>query len=208
MAWFGIWVSSIMDMAVCNSALCDVWMKTSENRLLMMQKLVVLSSFSIFSIMNVELLWNYWGISNCIDIKCIEWIDLWSVGLQIWMCVYVILQYVIFEWKLCFDHELKIEKMPVSGLFCVFKLRIHGSFGIHNWLATLYTHHAGPSPLLVGYISLDENYYVSPVNICWLRQLTGAHLDINLVFRYNISTQSFNMYVYCHKLVYSEVNYQ
>ena len=140
MAWFGIWVSSIMDMAVCNSALCDVWMKTSENRLLMMQKLVVLSSFSIFSIMNVELLWNYWGISNCIDIKCIEWIDLWSVGLQIWICVYVILQYVIFEWKLCFDHELKIEKMPVSGLFCVFKLRIHGSFGIHNWLATLYTH--------------------------------------------------------------------
>ena len=129
-----------MDMAVCNSALCDVWMKTSENRLLMMQKLVVLSSFSFFSIMNVELLWNYWGISNCIDIKCIEWIDLWSVGLQIWICVYVILQYVIFEWKLCFDHELKIEKMPVSGLFCVFKLRIHGSSGTHNWLATLYTH--------------------------------------------------------------------
>ena len=63
----------------------------------MMQKLVVLSSFSIFSIMNVELLWNYRGISNCIDIKCIEWIDLWSVGLQIWICVYVILQYVIFE---------------------------------------------------------------------------------------------------------------
>ena len=52
-------MSSIMDMAVCNSALCDVCMKTSENRLLMMQKLVVLSSFSIFSIMNVELLWNY-----------------------------------------------------------------------------------------------------------------------------------------------------
>ena len=46
--------------------------------------------------------------------------------------MYVILQYVIFECKLCFDHELKIEKMPVSGLFCVFKLRIHGSFGIHN----------------------------------------------------------------------------
>ena len=63
----------------------------------MMQKLVVLSSFSIFSTMNVELLWNYSGISNCIDIKCIEWIDLWSVCLQIWICVYVILQYVVFE---------------------------------------------------------------------------------------------------------------
>ena len=64
-------------------------------------------------------------------------------------------------------------------------------------MSYFYRQHAGPSPLLVDYISLDENYYVSPVNICWLRQLTGAHLDINLVFRYNISTQSFNMYVYC-----------
>ena len=34
--------------------------------------------------------------------------------------------------KIVLDHELKIEKMAVSGLFCVFKLRIHGSFGIHN----------------------------------------------------------------------------
>ena len=31
--------------------------------------------------------------------------------------MYVILEYGIFEYKLCFDHELKIEKMAVSGLF-------------------------------------------------------------------------------------------
>ena len=33
-------------------------MKTRENRPLMMQKMVVLSSFSVFSIMNAQLLWN------------------------------------------------------------------------------------------------------------------------------------------------------
>ena len=33
-------------------------MKTSENRPLIMQKVVVLSSFSVFSIMNAQLLWN------------------------------------------------------------------------------------------------------------------------------------------------------
>ena len=33
-------------------------MKTSENRHLMMQKMVVLSTFSAFSIMNAQLLWN------------------------------------------------------------------------------------------------------------------------------------------------------
>ena len=31
--------------------------------------------------------------------------------------MYVILQYVIFEYKLYFDQELKIEKMTVSGCF-------------------------------------------------------------------------------------------
>ena len=41
--------------------------------------------------------------------------DFWFVGFQIWICVYVILQYVIFEYKLYFDQELKIEKMTVSG---------------------------------------------------------------------------------------------
>ena len=62
-----------------------------------------------------------------------------------------------------------------------------------------YRLHAGPSLILVdlGHISLDEYYYVSPVNICWLRHLTGACLDINLVFHYHISTHSFNMYLYC-----------
>ena len=34
--------------------------------------------------------------------------------------MYVILQYVIFESKLCFDHELKVEKMAVSVFFFVF----------------------------------------------------------------------------------------
>ena len=43
-----------------------------------------------------------------------------------------------------------------------------------------YRLHAGPSLLLVGYISLEEYYYVSPVNICWLRHLTGACLDTSL----------------------------
>ena len=47
-----------MDLAMCDVALCDVCVKRSENMPLMMQKMVVLSSFSI---MNVELslLWNY-----------------------------------------------------------------------------------------------------------------------------------------------------
>ena len=60
-----------------------------------------------------------------------------------------------------------------------------------------YRLHAGPSLILVGHISLDEYFYVSPVNICWLRHLTGACLDINLVFHYHISTHSFDMYLYC-----------
>ena len=39
---------------------------------------------------------------------------------QIWICVYVILQYVIMELKLPFDQELKIQKMAVSGgFFCI-----------------------------------------------------------------------------------------
>ena len=59
-----------------------------------------------------------------------------------------------------------------------------------------YRLHAGPSLILVGYISLDEYHHVSLVNICWLRHLTGASLDINLVFCYHISTHSFDMYVY------------
>ena len=33
---------------------------------------------------------------------------------------YVILQFVIFEKKWCFDHELKIEKMAVSVVLFVF----------------------------------------------------------------------------------------
>ena len=60
----------------------------------------------------------------------------------------------------------------------------------------LYRLHAGSSLILLGYISLDEYYHVSPVNICWLRHSTGACLDINLVFCYHIATHSFNMYVY------------
>ena len=53
-AWFGIWVFSIMDLAMSYFALCDVWVKTSENRTVMMQRMVVLSSFSWFSNMNVQ----------------------------------------------------------------------------------------------------------------------------------------------------------
>ena len=34
--------------------------------------------------------------------------------------MYLILQYVIFEYKLCFDHELNVEKMAVSGVYFVF----------------------------------------------------------------------------------------
>ena len=41
--------------------------------------------------------------------------------------MYVILQYVIFEWKLSFYQELKIEKMTVSDV-----LRIYGTFAIQN----------------------------------------------------------------------------
>ena len=33
--------------------------------------------------------------------------------------MYVILHYVIFERKLSFDQELKIEKMTVSRVFCI-----------------------------------------------------------------------------------------
>ena len=44
---------------MCDFALCDVSVNTSENRPLMMQKTAVLSSFSLFSIMNVELFCNY-----------------------------------------------------------------------------------------------------------------------------------------------------
>ena len=54
-----------------------------------------------------------------------------------------------------------------------------------------YHQHAGPSLTLVDCISLDEYYHINPVNICWLRHSTGARLDINLVFCYQISTHSF-----------------
>ena len=47
----------IMDLAMCDFALCDVLVKTNENRFLVMQKMVVLSSFSVFTIMNAQLLW-------------------------------------------------------------------------------------------------------------------------------------------------------
>ena len=40
--------------------------------------------------------------------------------------MYVILQYVIFEWKLGFDHELKIEKIAVS--WCFFCILIKNSW--------------------------------------------------------------------------------
>ena len=63
----------------------------------MMHKMLVLNSFSLFSIMNVQLLWNYCGINNWIDSICIGWIDFLFVCFQIWICVNVILQYVIFE---------------------------------------------------------------------------------------------------------------
>ena len=62
-----------------------------------MQKSVVLSSFSLFSIMK---------FSSCgiivesiieLTVLCIGWIDLWFVCFQIWICMYVILQHVIFE---------------------------------------------------------------------------------------------------------------
>ena len=76
--------------------------------------------FFFISNYDMELLRNYWGISNWIDSICIGWIDLWFVCFQIWICVYVILQYVIFEWKLCFDHELKIDKLAVSHVFLIF----------------------------------------------------------------------------------------
>ena len=42
---------------MCDFALCHVTVKASESRLLMMQKMVALSSFSVFSIMNPQLLW-------------------------------------------------------------------------------------------------------------------------------------------------------
>ena len=49
---------SIMDLAMCDFALCDVLVQTNECRFfLKMQKMVVLSSFSVFSIMNTQLLW-------------------------------------------------------------------------------------------------------------------------------------------------------
>ena len=34
--------------------------------------------------------------------------------------MYSILQYVIFQSKLCFDHEFNVEKMAVSGVYFVF----------------------------------------------------------------------------------------
>ena len=33
--------------------------------------------------------------------------------------MYVILQYVMFEWNLSFDQELQLEKMTVSGVFFI-----------------------------------------------------------------------------------------
>ena len=48
-----------MDLAMCDFALYDVGVKTSENRPLLMQEMVVLSCFPVFfSIMNAQLLWN------------------------------------------------------------------------------------------------------------------------------------------------------
>ena len=48
--------------------------------------------------------------------------------------MYVISQYVIdlFEQKLSFDQELKIEKMTVSGCFFVILIKNVWNFGIHN----------------------------------------------------------------------------
>ena len=43
-----------MNLAMCDFALCDVLVNTSEKRVLMMQKMVVLSSISVFSIMNFK----------------------------------------------------------------------------------------------------------------------------------------------------------
>ena len=55
----------------------------------------------------------------------------------------------------------------------------------------------GSSLILVDCMSLDEHCHISPVNICWLRYLSGAHLNINLVICYHISTHSFQMYILC-----------
>ena len=42
-----------MDLVMCDFALCDILMKTNENRpLMMMQKMVVLSSFSYSFLQN------------------------------------------------------------------------------------------------------------------------------------------------------------
>ena len=40
---------------------------------------------------------NYCGINNLIDSIYIQWIYFWFVSFQIWICVYVNLQYVILE---------------------------------------------------------------------------------------------------------------
>ena len=40
---------------------------------------------------------NYCGINNLIDSIYIQWLDFWFVCFQIWICVYVTLQYVILE---------------------------------------------------------------------------------------------------------------
>ena len=98
-----------------------------------MQKMVVLRTFLVFFQLCIL---SYCGIDNWIDIRYIGWMEFWFVCFQIWICVSVILLYVILEWK--FDQKLKIEKMAVKGGFIV-ALNICGTFGIQNWLATLYT---------------------------------------------------------------------
>ena len=141
MAWFGIWVFSIMDVAMCDFALCDVWVKTSENRHLMMQKMVVLRSFSVFQLWML----NYFGINTWIDSICIEWIDFL-------VCVLPNNDLCVCDFAIC-DIWMKIgfwsgtkdrENGSCRCLFVLFQLRIYGTFGIHNWLAAPYTHHGHP----------------------------------------------------------------
>ena len=39
------------------------------------------------------------------------------VCFKIWICMNVILKYVILEWKLLFDQEIKVKMMVVSRIF-------------------------------------------------------------------------------------------
>ena len=63
---------------------------------------------------------NYWGI---IEGSVIELTVYALDGLIYGLCAskygFVCMWFcnnVIFEWKLCFDHELKLDKMAVSGV--------------------------------------------------------------------------------------------